>query len=142
MHVLGHIDFQIVCLDNNKISSVDSCVLLLPTLRRLDITRNSIRSIHNAFGKLENIAFNGWCLSISYLFAELTAEGNPLDRSFAGLQNSDDMLLFLEAALSSGTKKIASKIKLVFIGDGGVGKTSILKSFARDASFLSGKRAH
>ena len=51
------------------------------------------------------------------------------------------MLSFLEAALSSGTKKLVSKkIKLVFIGDGGVGKTSILKSFERDASLFSGMR--
>ena len=75
---------------------------------------------------------------VKYCFADLL-KGNPLDKSFNGLQESKGMLSFLEATLSSGTKKMASsKIKLVFIGDGGVGKTSLLQSFARDASFFSG----
>ena len=66
-------------------------------------------------------------------------KGNPLDKIFKGIEQGKAMLSFLDEALSSGTKKLATeKIKLVFIGDGGVGKTSLLKSFARDASFFSG----
>ena len=66
-----------------------------------------------------------------------------MDKNFKGLEESKDMLSFLEAALTSGTKKMAStKIKLVFIGDGGVGKTSILESFARDAMFFPGISIH
>ena len=52
---------------------------------------------------------------------------------FKGLEESSQMLSFLQAA-SAGTKKMfTKKVTLVFIGDGGVGKTSLIKSFERDA---------
>ena len=65
-------------------------------------------------------------------------KGNPLEKKFNGLEGSEGMLSFLKAA-SSGTKQmLMKKIKLVFIGDGGVGKTSLIKSFKRDAKLLPG----
>ena len=77
---------------------------------------------------------------VSNFFAELF-EGNPLDARFAGLEESEDMLLFLKSALGT-SKTVSERIKLVFIGDGGVGKTSILNSFARDTSIFSGTRMY
>ena len=56
-------------LPDNKISSVDVCLLLLPTLRRLNIARNLIRVIHYGFGKLEEIIFHGWCFVKNVLLA-------------------------------------------------------------------------
>ena len=54
------------------------------------------------------------------------------------MEGSGAMLSFLKAA-SLGTKRILrKKVKLVFIGDGGVGKTSLIKSFERDSKLLPG----
>ena len=65
-------------------------------------------------------------------------KGNPLEDKFTGLGESKEMLSFLKAA-STGTKQmLINKIKLVFIGDGGAGKTSLIKSFERDAKLLPG----
>ena len=57
---------------DNKISSVE-CLLLLPNLCRLNIANNLITSIHYAFGKLEEIVFNGWCFVEIIVLPSVTA---------------------------------------------------------------------
>ena len=52
------------------------------------------------------------------------------------------MLSFLREALKGTKQMLTTKIKLVFIGDGGVGKTSIIKSFKRDTKLVPGNTIH
>ena len=114
-----------------------SCLWCLPTLHRLYISRNQIKTIPYALGVLDEIEFEG-CVIFSCETTSITKKGNPLEEKFNRLNGSDAMLSFLKAA-SSGTKKmLTNKIKLVFIGDGGVGKTSLIKSFKRDTKLLPG----
>ena len=65
-----------------------------------------------------------------------------MEEKFKGLGGSEEMLSFLEAGTLGTKQMLTNKIKLVFIGDGGVGKTSIIKSFKRDAKFLPGIIQH
>lgn len=110
---------SILNISNNSIVNIPASVGSLSTLHELDVSANEIRSIPESLGSIKRLR------SVSLL-------DNPLRSPL--LEIAEDGTTALKAYLSSLAEK-ATELwisKLLVVGEGTVGKTSLIKSLVGD----------
>ncbi|MYR92651.1 MULTISPECIES: leucine-rich repeat domain-containing protein [unclassified Streptomyces] len=100
-------------LRNNKISHLAKVIVNLHRLERLFVQENRLTEIPPSFGALKNLHM-------------LTVQGNPLPPEVlaADEDGTDELLSFLRLLHSEG--ELIREAKLVLVGEGAVGKSTLL----------------
>lgn len=107
-------NLKLLNVRNNNLRSLPGEIGRLKNLERLDLARNQLKTLPPELGALENLK-------------ELLLEGNPLQSPPPEIvrQGTAATLAYLRE-LRASTRQWVSK--LLFVGEGGVGKTSLLRA--------------
>lgn len=109
-------NLQILILSSNKIKELPSKIVILNKLKTLDLSYNSLRKFSSDLLNLKNLT-------------ELNLKFNPLEKPppeiiFSGLDAIKNYFIELQAE----EEDYLYEIKLLLVGWGGVGKTSLVKT--------------
>jgi internalin A len=113
LSVLGHL--QGLYLSGNRLDAFPEAILDLPELRQLDLRENRITEVPAGLQRLQKLEY-------------LDLAGNPLPIPPEVLARPDDPTAILEYA--SGIEQATQPLdeaKLLVVGEGSVGKTSLIK---------------
>lgn len=113
---IGHLGrLQTLQLNRNKLTELPERMSRLSNLRTLDLEDNRLTHLPPELGRLFNLQ-------------ELRVSGNPLvsPPQEVALQGTRAILTYLRENLRASRQQWTSK--LLFVGEGGVGKTSLLRS--------------
>ncbi|MFI7136307.1 leucine-rich repeat domain-containing protein [Streptomyces massasporeus] len=107
-------------LRNNKITKLPNAVTNLKRLQRLFLQENRLTEIPPSLGALNNLRM-------------LTVHGNPLPPEVlaADEEGTEELLSFLELLHSEG--ELIREAKLVLVGEGAVGKSTLLAALRGEA---------
>ena len=102
-------------LSKNQLSSLPESIGQLKHLRMIDVSRNQVTSLPQSIGKLTQLR-------------SINLNNNPLNPELAAAykQGFDTLLKYLRAKVEE--EIVLNESKLVLVGEGGVGKTSLLGS--------------
>jgi small GTP-binding protein len=134
-------------LDGNKLTSVPKELGQLTNLKRLDLHENQLTSVPKELGQLTNLPrldldenqLTSVPKEIGQLtnLTELYLKGNPLESPPPEVvkQGTKAVLAYLRGQLKEKKRQWVSK--LLIVGEGGVGKTSLLRAI-KDKPFKEG----
>ena len=116
--VSGFVHLELLDFANNKISNIPPQISQLTQLRRLNLDENRLTDLSPSLAKLEQVT--------------LELHGNPLNPELAeaNRQGSESIKTYLRARADG--EVILNEAKLIFVGQGGVGKTSLLAALHGD----------
>jgi internalin A len=126
---------------SNKLTSIPPQISKLESLNNLDLGNNQIRFIPNGIGRLlglKKIDFgDNRILSLPHellnlpLLEELRLDRNPLPIPPDILSNSEDvegiLNYYFQALANNNSAEMFYEVKLIIVGEGGAGKTSLAK---------------
>ena len=117
-------NIQILDLANNELRRIPGALGKLPKLRRLDLSYNKLTILPRALGRLDDNV-------------ELNLKGNPLKEPLPSiLEQGTKALLSYLRSLENSTPQYEAKLLLV--GEGGVGKSSLVAAL-RGEDFVAGR---
>jgi GTPase SAR1 family protein len=113
-----------IFLSNNQLSSLPAEIGQLTKLESINLSGNHLTSVPAELGRLINLE-------------ELNLSGNPLESPPPEVvkQGTQAILAYLREQLKEGKRQWVSK--LLFVGEGGVGKTSLLRAI-KEEDFVQG----
>jgi small GTP-binding protein len=111
-------------LHNNQLTNLPAEIGRMTNLMKLFLGGNQLTSLPAGMARLERLAI-------------LDLDGNPLKSPPAGVveQGTQAILAYLREQLKEGKRRWVSK--LLFVGEGGVGKTSLLRTI-KGEEFIEG----
>jgi len=139
-------------ITGKKIWKFPRAILNLLELKHLEIFSTGLEELPEEIAKLqhlETLILSGnqiseipKSLSSLYSLKTIKVNGNPIETPPPEIlaQGSKGIRLFLSS--KSGEFQSLNEVKVIFVGDGGSGKTSILKRITIDEFDLNEKRTH
>ncbi|MEQ9372540.1 MAG: leucine-rich repeat protein [Coleofasciculus chthonoplastes F3-SA18-01] len=111
------IHLQLLALWENKIIEIPECISQLSNLENLDLGDNKITDIPECIGQLANLQ-------------KLNLDNNPLTPILRSAYQSglDELKAYLRSIQQPDQREEFYEAKLVLVGEGGVGKTTLLKA--------------
>jgi len=136
-------NLQVLDLRRNQLSSLPPAVAQLTNLRWLDLSGNQLSSLPPAVAQLTNLRqlwLSGNQLTslppeIGQLLhlRELDVKGNPLTSPPPEIvKQGMDAVRSYFASLEVEEFRVLNEVKVILVGDGGAGKTSLVKRLLRD----------
>lgn len=137
-----------IVANNNKIRKIPNNIGKLKKLKKLVLSKNNLEELPSSIGKLtklEVLDLRGNKLTslpkeIGYLsnLSELLIDDNPWDETFTSIikLGTDSLMAYLHSLLKKGKPHYETKVLL--IGDGNVGKTSLVGSL-RNEKFIENR---
>lgn len=119
MEIVSLTALETIFLQNNELKELPSQIGSLCNLQELDISNNSLRTLPSSATKLSSLR-------------EIRLQGNhiPIPPEI-GVRSSLDIIAFVLQVTAEGARSI-SEAKVLFVGEGGVGKTSLVKRMIED----------
>ena len=104
-------------LFNNKIEKIPNFISQMPRLKGLDLSNNKIKEIPECIAQLTNLQ-------------KLYLDNNPLNPVVKSAYQSglDELKAYLRSIQQPDQREEFYEAKLVLVGEGGVGKTTLLKA--------------
>ena len=109
---LRHLD-----ISHNKITHLPSTICFLSSLEYLDLTKNHVSELPRNLGLLKQLSL-------------IKASKNPMKNIPKEILQAPDHLLSYLRNLVQGSK-ICARMKLMFVGNGNIGKTSLVRALRR-----------
>ena len=104
-------------LRNNQLTSLPSTLARLENLQTLSLTDNQLTSLPSSLAQLENLK-------------KLELDNNPLNPALKSAYDAglDELRAYLRSLEDEEAAEPLYEAKLVLVGEGGVGKTTLLKA--------------
>lgn len=131
-------DLATLELDQNQLSHLPEEICNLTKLQELDLTDNQLKQLPQAVDRLSSLAYlylaNNKLASLPAevgrlkMLMVISLSGNPWNDTFVSLvnQGTEHVLTYLRSLLEEG--KSQYEAKLLLVGEGNVGKTSLVAS--------------
>jgi Leucine-rich repeat (LRR) protein len=113
------VNLQTLDLSSNKISVIPDSIVQLVNLQKLDLRYNQISSIPDSIAQLLNLQM--------FILRE-----NPINNVPPEIIEQEPQTIF--AYLKATTKRPLNELKVLLVGEGDVGKTSLFKSLQANPS--------
>ncbi|MFP4122410.1 MAG: leucine-rich repeat domain-containing protein [Coleofasciculus sp.] len=133
-------NLQNLYLHDNKITEIPECIGQLTNLQELNLGRNQITEIPECIGQLTNLQklYLGGnqiteipeCIGQLTNLQKLNLDDNPLNPVVKSAYQSglDELKAYLRSIQEPDQREEIYEAKLVLVGEGGVGKTTLLKA--------------
>ncbi|MFP4575990.1 MAG: leucine-rich repeat domain-containing protein, partial [Coleofasciculus sp.] len=133
-------NLQNLYLHDNKITEIPECIGQLTNLQELNLGRNKITEIPECIGQLTNLQklYLGGnkiteipeCIGQLTNLQKLNLDDNPLNPVVKSAYQSglDELKAYLRSIQEPDQREEIYEAKLVLVGEGGVGKTTLLKA--------------
>ena len=110
-------NLQWLDLDNNQLTTVPDSLGQLANLQELDLDNNQLKTVPSSLARLEKIR-------------HFRLGGNPLNPALQSAYNAglDELRAYLRSLEEPGLRELLYEAKLVLVGEGDVGKTTLLKA--------------
>ncbi len=147
-------NLQSLYLDSNQLTSLPEQIGQLANLRSLYLNSNRLTSLPEQIGQLANLQLLDLrnnqltTLPVSLALLEklyvLKLDGNPLNPALESAHESglDELRAYLDSLGELALREELYEAKLIFVGEGGVGKTTLLKAMTRKETKESEPTTH